>query len=136
METVACWFEPTWQRMGRRKRGRETEMADKTVIIYDNSNWKAEEPPLNVNALIEWLKLKLANVPEEYRDTCVIEYSATTEWDSPVLEIEMKYVRPETAEEEQARITEIAIRREAQMNHERAVYEQLKAKFGNGAEAQ
>lgn len=72
----------------------------------------------------------LAQVPLESRSTANIIISADERYGEPELDVELRYTRPETAEETRQRESLEAYGVYTKERGERAEYERLRAKYG------
>ena len=89
-------------------------------------------PPGNLLEFQAWLSAAVAEVPEEFRATAILEFTAESGYEAGDIELGMKlyYVRPATEVEFADRVRARALnilRDEAQ---ERQQFERLQAKFG------
>ena len=105
-------------------------------VIYEAEGRYVEDAmPENLRDLIGWLQAKLDSLPEDMRDEAVAEIDASTYYDSAILEIKIEGRRPETDEEQAARLRAEADKKagEAYLREiqERAAYEALKRKYGD-----
>lgn len=67
----------------------------KTITTY---TYKYDLPD-NLVKLIEFLKVKLDEVPKEYRDSALMDIEALSNWGDPCLEATISYRRPLNKEE-------------------------------------
>jgi erythromycin esterase-like protein len=105
----------------------------KEITIYDtkNSRGQLNWRPDNVVELIKWLTAKLEEVPSEYHDAVMIQFTGGADIygeNSDVDEL-IYYFRPPTQEEIEADLEDARLRKEKREADERKQYEELKAKF-------
>ena len=98
-----------------------------TQIIYDN--YKSPSPPENLEQYINWLNDHLESIPEKHRSSAYVEIEAGEEYGSPTLYYSIKYTRPETKEEKNARLHKIAADKEKLRLQEIRLLNQLKEKY-------
>ena len=78
------------------------------------------------NEFIEFLQSKINLIPEEFRDSAVLDITAFNYG----LCIALDYIRPETAQEKQNKLTEIERIAEANKDKELKMLAALQAKYG------
>jgi hypothetical protein len=75
--------------------------------VVDVCNWETTFPPSNLLEFQDWLQKQLNKVPDEYKSKTVIDIYGSNEEGNEDVEIVIKYYRPETDEEELARLKAI-----------------------------
>lgn len=113
------------------KRTISTELY-KTPRYSDDKN----PPPRNAHDFMVWLQGLIDSVPEAHRAAVGIEFDDDGDCDSPHPELTIWWWREETDAEYASRLSaeqaEQERRAAAKIAEERAQFEKLKAKFGNG----
>lgn len=109
-----------------------------TLVFESSESWRSDnnQLPMRLPAFVAWMKEVLEDVPEEFRDSVVVELEHEGDYDGPgYAEFHIYYDRDETDEELADRENERIARQEsearAQEGRERAEFERLKAKFGD-----
>jgi hypothetical protein len=101
------------------------------VMIFDSYEDDIYDIPESPDEFLSFWKSKLNLIPEEYRSTATIEYSAKSDYDVPYLVVELSYQRPENEEEKMRRIqAENKIRSDIRQRDLRQLAE-LKEKYGD-----
>lgn len=98
-----------------------------TVKVYERGY--SNNPPEKLLEFQKWLEDQIAAIPDEFRDSAVIEIGAEAAYDWPSMTMVITYSRPENDEERAAREREEARNAEAQKAHEIALLRKLKAKY-------
>ena len=98
------------------------------VVVYDYEVDK-QSPPSGLAEYIEWLQSKLEEIPEEFRSTARTDIYGSESYGSGVLCYTIKYDRPETEKEREARENVDRLRAEALQRKELAMLEALRQKY-------
>lgn len=100
------------------------------VSVFDGEQYDGGWPDGTLIKVIEWFQGKLAEIPEEYRQSATCDISSSPNWgDSHCGRIEIDYWRPETDEEMQARLAEYKAEAERNRSQELATLAALEAKY-------
>ena len=99
----------------------------KSIELYDTTRSAYNDRPDYVQELIPWLAKKLEEVPVEYHDKVIIEFTSSEETCN--VEEYIYYHRPATDEEMNADAEADRLRKERINNREREQYLNLKKKF-------
>lgn len=106
------------------------------VVLYSHAGeWdfcippRMNSPPENLIEFIEWAKVKLEQIPAEYRGTAKIVAEVDSSYDNHYPLITITYQRPETDEERVFREEEERRRKEEKRFRELALLEELKRKY-------
>ena len=75
----------------------------KEIIVFDMAEYDEEWPPKELEGCIAWLQAKLEIIPPKYRKTAQIEFDSVENFGGSYARIRIHYLRPETAEELEAR---------------------------------
>jgi len=103
-------------------------MTTRRIIALETEKWRPQWPSENLAEFVEWATKQLAAIPEPFRASAEIEFTAS---DSD-LSLEIAYRRPFTPEELEGvadRARRMAAETEAK---ERAEFDRLALKFGRG----
>jgi hypothetical protein len=73
---------------------------NKEILVYNDD---ANERPSLLIDYIEWLKEKLEEIPEQFRDSAYVNIEASESYGNGRLEYYIKYTRPETDNERESR---------------------------------
>lgn len=107
-----------------------TERQEIKHVLIDVEKYSDSYPPTNAMDFAGWLDGLIQQVPQEYRDKVVIEFSAACQWDNDVLmSVEVYYMRPETDEELHKRHAKAGMEKWEQTKRELALLAELKAKY-------
>ncbi len=102
---------------------------DKQLTVFHDSAiiYNIPDTP---DKFLQWWKDKFDLVPEEYRHTAKVDLDITDHYGSCILECSITYVRPETKEEETARLADEQRRDSATKAKELNLLQVLKTKYG------
>lgn len=109
-----------------------------TVKVFESESWPVENTysPGSLKAFSAWLAEITEKIPPEYRDEACLEVNATSFYDSPYVEIEVSYARPETDDEMKTRLhhekEQARARAQHQERQERELLAALTAKYKGG----
>lgn len=104
---------------------REPPRRELTIEVWN----EAGSQSWPIKDLMVFLGIKLAEVPESYRDSAEFEIEFDNDYDSCSVSSRISYRRPQTDEEVLSEQNEERIRRMQADAHDRAQYEALKRKF-------
>ena len=101
------------------------------VVRQAGSAYEASYPPENLVEFQAWLSAAVAEVPEEFRATAILEFTAESGYEAGDIERGMKfyYVRPATEVEFADRVHARALNILRNEARERQQFELLQAKF-------
>jgi len=103
----------------------------KMMKVIEVFNEEYPDIPEKADKFMEFWQEKINLIPEEHRGTAVIEIEAGESWGSPYLNTTVRYKRPETDEEKDAREGRIAAQSNAQRDREIEQLRKLKEKYGD-----
>ena len=102
--------------------------ATKYIELHNSAEYRhMNARPDYLPELIQWLTAKLEEVPSEYHEHVLVEFTSS-EHTCDVEEC-IYYFRPPTQEEIEADLEDARLRKEKREADERRQYEELKAKF-------
>ena len=104
----------------------------KTISLEFEPYLQGDWPPNDLKGFLAWFESKLADIPEQFRDAASIGIGSTTNYDSSYATIEIRYVRPETDEEEAERERQAAALEEFIRAADLQTLAELQAKYGQG----
>ena len=104
---------------------KQEKRISRTVEQYDG-DW----PPSDAAGFVAWFEAKMADVPEDARNTVRIELDSTMRYDSSYATIEVSYTRMETDAEESEREQQAAAQAERRRAQELRTLAELQAKYG------
>ena len=102
------------------------------VVRQAESAYEDDYPPENLVEFQAWLSAAVAEVPEEFRATAVLEFTAESGYEAGDIERGMRfyYVRPATEVEFAERLHARALNILRDEARDRRQFERLQAKFG------
>ena len=100
----------------------------KTIPIYD-SKLAETSPPENLIKYIAWLEAMLEMVPDQFRDSCLIEIDAENCHGDYFVEFKITYERLETAEELAKKAKDEANLADKKKRKDMVTLAELKAKY-------
>jgi hypothetical protein len=73
---------------------------EKRITIFNQEQYDGDWVPEKLSDALQWLQLKLQEIPAEYRDSAIIEIDSAGGYEgSHYGHIEIHYTRPETDNE-------------------------------------
>lgn len=95
---------------------------------FGDANWPFDEET-KLTDVIAFLKDQYESIPEQYRDETICNIDNSSYYDSTYATIEIYYERPETIQDQQARLRHEHATKDAKEISERAQLAALKAKY-------
>lgn len=100
------------------------------VVVFNKERYDGDWPPEVAVDFLRWFQDKVQSIPPEYRDNAKVEIDATGGYEgSYYATIEITYERSETDAEYAARLEGARRATDDRQRQERALYEQLRAKY-------
>lgn len=99
------------------------------VIVYEVGSIEYDLPT-TPKEFLSWWEEKFALVPEEFRDSTVVEVSSGSYYDSTMVSVTVRYTRMETDVEEEKREALEGRRAKQKEEEERRKYLELQKKYG------
>ena len=103
---------------------------NKTEYVYHHNENNYNPPPYKLKEFIEFFGDILSKIPEECRDSAIVEFGLGYHDDS-YISIEVSYTRPETDVERLEREQLENYKKEEQKRKELETLEELKRKYEN-----
>lgn len=101
---------------------------NKKILHYNAEDCDKNFPPKNLRSFIAFMMARIAEIPEDYRESAEIEFDYTSDIESIVITI--TYMRPEYEQERRWRETAEYTASRVQEKRERAELDRLLNKYG------
>lgn len=102
---------------------------EERIVVYASREYEGNWPPEKASDFLTWLTAELAKVPDEFKESSAVQISSWSDCDSGYAEIEIRYWRPETDDEETAREQREKAKAEAHRSRELQELARLQAKY-------